>query len=160
SRDRASAVTALGWSASWWNCRPVAASQRRTVWSSLPETRVLPSRDRTRQDTVFECPFHWRTSRPVATSHKRIDRALLPQATRRPSGKKTTELTQSSCPRNAWTSWPVATSQRRTQWLVPPIAVEASFVPSGENARQEIAPGGPPGRLTSFLRFSKSHKWM
>src|SRR5262249_51938346 len=73
------------------HCRtslPVVVSQMRTVPSSLPEARYLPSPEKDREATTSVCPSKRMCSLPVATSHSRILASLPPEASVLLSGEK------------------------------------------------------------------------
>src|SRR6202034_1393290 len=49
---------------------PLAVFQNFTVWSALPEARVLPSGEKARAQMVLVCPLNQRTSSRAATSQR------------------------------------------------------------------------------------------
>ena len=123
----------------WW---PVATSHSRTVPSSLPLARVLPSGLNATEQTasvwpVSGLPIGW----PVATSHNRTVPSSLPLARVLPSGLNATETTLPVWPVSGLPIWrPVATSHSRT---VPSALPLARVLPSGLNATELTAPVWP-----------------
>ena len=95
---------------------PVATSHNRTVPSSLPVARVLPSGLNATDQTAPACAVRglpiWRW---VATSHNRTVPSSLPVARVLPSGLNATDQTSRVCPVRGLPIWRwVATSHSRT----------------------------------------------
>ena len=64
---------------------PLATSHSVTSWSSLPETKVLPSLLKATAETAPVWPFKVRFTSPVAASRSMMVLSALPEANQRPS---------------------------------------------------------------------------
>jgi hypothetical protein len=80
----------------------------RTVPSSDPEARILPSGEKATLHTVLVCPERAHSSRPLATSHSLTVLSLAPEANVLPSGEKATLFP--ACSERTRSSRPPATS--------------------------------------------------
>jgi len=100
SGEKATKLTQCVWPSSAGSSYcPVAASQRRTVLSSDPDTICLPSGEKATELTPRVWPSSAGSSYcPVAASQRRTVLSSDPDTICLPSGEKATELTQSVWP--------------------------------------------------------------
>src|SRR5262249_40571225 len=115
-----------------WSSLPVATSQRRTVWSELPEARSLPSGERTSETTGPQCLSRHRCSLPVKVSHVRMVPSEPAENSVLPSADNATEETMPWCPSRG----PMILLAGRSQIRMRPSKLaEARVLPSGAKAR-------------------------
>ena len=96
-----------------------------------------------------------RASTPPATAHWRMVLSAPPEKTCAPSAEKATAVTAALCPSNEMSCANFGSARFQTRAVLSAEA-EASFVPSGLNARPEIAPSCPTRLQTTHATTTSS----
>src|SRR5262249_17233445 len=125
----ATAVTESSWPTSLRNSFPVAASQRRTVWSEQPVRASLPSVETARPGLKSTSAVNRWSCRPLTASQSRTEPSSPPERTFRPPDANDTAETVPWCEALNSVSCPVARSNPAN----PDRELPSRLLPSDEN---------------------------